>query len=466
MKSVQVGILVICLFTWQNALSQTLQVAEITVTGNQRTKDFVILRECPLKIGDSVDMSNIETIRKDITRNITNTGLTNFVDITFNPTDSSSVTCNINILERWYIWPNLIFELKETNFNSWWASKDFERINYGFSIDDYNFRGRIEKLSIKIQNGWTRKIGINYQIPGLNKKRTLGGGIEIYYSNNREVNHQLAYTQDSLFNKRDFLKTKQIIQEEIVGRVKLEFRPKFLNTHRWIAGIETILIDDTIKKANPNYLSNGLTRSQYFYLSYGFKRETRDNRAYPLTGYLIDGSIDQHGLGILNKNDVMLTDAIITVNFHHPLGERWFFGHGLKLKSTIFGNPPYYFQRGLGYGQTNIRGYELYVIDGQHFGLYRSNFKYQMIKKNTIDLRTLFKNFDKFHYSLFLNAFGDAGYAIDNLNAATNPLANKLQYSYGLGLDFVSYYDLVIRFEGSINALKEPGFYINFTKPI
>ena len=89
-----------------------------------------------------------------------------------------------------------------------------------------------------------------------------------------------------------------------------------------------------------------------------------------------------------------------------------------------------------------------------------------MIKKNTIDLRTLFKNFDKFHYSLFLNAFGDAGYAIDNLNAATNPLANKLQYSYGLGLDFVSYYDLVIRFEGSINALKEPGFYINFTKPI
>ena len=228
MKSVQVGILVICLFAWQNALSQTLQVAEITVTGNQRTKDFVILRECPLKIGDSVDMSNIETIRKDITRNITNTGLTNFVDITLNPTDSSSVTCNINILERWYIWPNLIFELKETNFNSWWASKDFERINYGFSIDDYNFRGRREKLSIKIQNGWTRKIGINYQIPGLNKKRTLGGGIEIYYSNNREVNHQLAYTQDSLFNKRDFLKTKQIIQEEIVGRVKLEFSTKIL----------------------------------------------------------------------------------------------------------------------------------------------------------------------------------------------------------------------------------------------
>ena len=441
-------------------------VTDITVSGNQRTKDFVILRECPLKIGDTVDLSNQEALRKDITRNITNTGLTNFVDISFNPIDSSHIKVNINILERWYIWPNLIFELKETNFNSWWVSKDFNRINYGFSIDDYNFRGRQEKLSIRFQNGWTRKIGINYQIPGLNKKRTLGGGIEVYYSNNREVNHQMRYVTDSLFNKRDFLKTKNIIQEEMVGRIKIEYRPRYLNKHRWIVGMETIVIADTVRVANPKYLGNNNRRSQYFYLSYGFKRETRDNRAYPLTGYLIDGSIDQHGLGILNKNDVILTDGIVTVNLHHQLKDRWYFGHGIKIKATIFGEPPYYFQRGLGYGQINIRGYELCVIDGQHFGLYRSNLKYQLVKKNTIDLKTLFRKFDKFHYSLFLNAFGDAGYAVDKINAATNPLANDLQYSFGLGLDFVSYYDIVIRFEGSINALKEPGFYINFTKSI
>ena len=441
-------------------------VTDITVSGNQRTKDFVILRECPLKIGDTVDLSNQEALRKDITRNITNTGLTNFIDISFNPIDSSHIKVNINILERWYIWPNLIFELKETNFNSWWVSKDFNRINYGFSIDDYNFRGRQEKLSIRFQNGWTRKIGINYQIPGLNKKRTLGGGIEVYYSNNREVNHQMRYVTDSLFNKRDFLKTKNIIQEEMVGRIKLEYRPRYFNKHRWIVGMETIVIADTVRVANPKYLGNNNRRSQYFYLSYGFKRETRDNRAYPLTGYLIDGSIDQHGLGILNKNDVILTDGIVTVNLHHQLKDRWYFGHGIKIKATIFGEPPYYFQRGLGYGQINIRGYELCVIDGQHFGLYRSNLKYQLVKKNTINLKTLFRKFDKFHYSLFLNAFGDAGYAVDKINAATNPLANDLQYSFGLGLDFVSYYDIVIRFEGSINALKEPGFYINFTKPI
>ena len=78
----------------------------------------------------------------------------------------------------------------------------------------------------------------------------------------------------------------------------------------------------------------------------------RDNRAYPLSGYIIDGSLDQSGLGILNKNDVKLTEAKITINMHHPIQGRWFFGHGLKAKTTLLGKPPYYFQRGLGYGNN------------------------------------------------------------------------------------------------------------------
>lgn len=445
--------------------AQSLLITDISVTGNQRTKSFVILREVPFKAGDSISIADIEALKKQAIRNITNTGLTNFVDLTFTTTDSTTTHCEINVLERWYIWPNILFSLAETNINSWWENKDFERINYGFSIDDYNFRGRKEKLSFNFQNGWKRKVGLTYNIPGLNKSRKLGGGLELYYANNREVNHQIKFEVDA-FNKRDFLKSKRFIQEEIVAKVKLEYRPKYLNTHRWSGGIETIIVDDTVKKVNPNYLANGKTRSQFIYLGYGFRREMRDNRAYPLLGYLIDGSLDQNGLGLLNKNDVVFTEAKITINAHHPIRGRWYFGHGVKAKSTIFGTPPYYFQRGLGYGTNYIRGYELYVIDGQHFVLYKSNIKYQLIQKRTIDLQTLFHRFDKFHYSLYINAFGDAGYVVDKLNENVNPMANSLQYAYGIGIDFVSYYDFVLRLEGSINALGQPGFYINFRNPI
>ena len=136
-------------------------ITSLNVSGNQRTKDFVILREVPMSIGQKLDTIEFNKLSEEAVRNITNTALTNFVEITYDKVDSNSIAVNIKVLERWYIWPNLIFELKETNFNSWWENKDFERINYGFSIDDLNFRGRREKLSIRFQNGWTRKIGIN-----------------------------------------------------------------------------------------------------------------------------------------------------------------------------------------------------------------------------------------------------------------------------------------------------------------
>ena len=77
-----------------------------------------------------------------------------------------------------------------------------------------------------------------------------------------------------------------------------------------------------------------------------------------------------------------------------------------------------------------------------------------------------FDRFDKLHYQVFLNLFGDAGYVVDEINKTTNPLANSFQYSGGLGLDFVSYYDIVIRFEGSINSSGQPGFFIHFSNPI
>lgn len=436
-------------------------LTEINISGNRVTDEMVILRELPFKIGDTLDTALLGELSKKAVQNLTNTSLFNFTDVLFIPAGPSEVVCEINLDERWYIWPGLVFSLAETNINSWWQNKDFERLNYGFYVQHFNFRGRREKLTLNFQHGWKRKVGLNYQVPGLNRSRTLGAGIEVFYANNREINYA------SYDNERQFFKTTRFIQEEFAVNGKIEYRPRFFNTHRFIAGVQTVIIDDTVTALTTDYLPESNTRSEYIFLSYGFKREMRDNRAYPLRGYTIDGSLDQEGLGILNRDDIRLTSLVMTVNSHHHLGGRWFFGHGLKGKTTLLGKPPYYFQRGLGYSKTFVRGYELNVIDGQHFVLYKSNLKFQLLRKKVIDMKLGFlKSFDKFHYSVFLNAFGDAGYVADNINAAINPLANSWQYGYGLGLDLVTYYDIVIRFEGSINKQGRPAFYIHFTNPI
>lgn len=454
--------LMICASQWLHAQESVL-VEYIIVTGNQRTREHVILREVKVKTGDSIALAEIEAIKSEAIKTLTQTQLFNFVDIEHIFIDSTRLHLHINVRERWYIWPGVVFSLAETNLNSWWQNKDFERINYGFFVQDMNFRGRKEKLTINFQYGWKRRIGLNYQVPGLNKKRTMGAGIELFYANNREINYA------SVNNERLFQKWDHFVQEEITIGGKFEYRPRYYNINRFNVGINTVIINDSVKQIAPNYLPSGLSRSQHFYFSYGFKREKRDNIGYPLTGYVFDSSLDQDGIGVLNENDIIMTKALVTLNTHHHLSGRWFFANGIKGKWTIFNprNVPYYFQRGLGYGNAFIRGYELEVIDGQHYILYKSNFKYQIIEKKVVDLNFgSFDKFDKFHYSLFLNAFGDAGYVQDNINAAVNPLANTWQYAYGLGLDFVTYYDLVIRFEGSINQQGRPGFYIHFKNPI
>ena len=270
-------------------------------------------------------------------------------------------------------------------------------------------------------------------------------------------------------NERLFFKDDQFIQEEIRIGGSLEYRKQLFNRHRFNLGMNTVIIDDTVKQYSTTYLPGEHLRSQYLFLSYGFRREKRDNVGYPLKGYVVDLSIDQEGMGLLNAGDILVSEAYLTVNMHSKLGGRWYYAFGVKGKSTFLNadDLPYYYQRGLGYSNAFIRGYELYVIDGQHYGLYKSNLKFNLLKKRTVDAGMGgIDRFDKFHYSLFLNAFADAGYVVDNINSSLNPLANSWQYSAGLGLDFVTYYDIVIRFEGSINKQGVPGFYIHFKNPI
>ena len=47
-----------------------------------------------------------------------------------------------------------------------------------------------------------------------------------------------------------------------------------------------------------------------------------------------------------------------------------------------------------------------------------------------------------------------------------NYLANTVLCGSGLSLDFVSYYDLVLRMEYSINRLNEKGLFLHFIAPI
>ena len=76
------------------------------------------------------------------------------------------------------------------------------------------------------------------------------------------------------------------------------------------------------------------------------------------------------------------------------------------------------------------------------------------------------EQFKKSHYSLFTSLFTDIGYINDRYeNETVNKLANIALASVGLSLDYITYYDKIIRIEYSINKLGEKGVFLHFSNP-
>ena len=70
-----------------------------------------------------------------------------------------------------------------------------------------------------------------------------------------------------------------------------------------------------------------------------------------------------------------------------------------------------------------------------------------------------FEKFNTFHYALYANMFADAGYVKNKINFQNNKLSNSFLCGFGVGIDFVTYYDLVFRLEYSFNKMLEHSFF-------
>jgi outer membrane protein assembly factor BamA len=75
------------------------------------------------------------------------------------------------------------------------------------------------------------------------------------------------------------------------------------------------------------------------------------------------------------------------------------------------------------------------------------------------------EQFKKTHYSIYFSIFADMGTVVDNQYPDENQLNNIFLMSQGVSLDFVTYYDKLIRLEYSRNHLNQWGLFIHFSNP-
>lgn len=442
------------------------RIDSIIISGNKITREPVILREILFAKGDFVAINHIDSLIARSKVNLINTSLFNFVEIdkSFTDPDSAGLSVTVRVTERWYIWPTLIMKLSDRNFNVWWQTKDFSRLSYGFYIDWQNFRGRKEDLILKMQWGYNRVIQLNYLIPYLDRRKIFGLEFGIGYSRQKETAYQTMY------NKQEFFKEpgEGFARRSYHASGKMIYRRNIHNTHSLELSYDLQHFSDSLVSENKYFTVDSSDVVQYISLNYIFKSDHRDNKAYPLNGYYADFSLVKHGLWTFDRNTLNTANITATYRKFWELHPRVFFATGINGMVSA-GYQPYFILGGIGYDRDIVRSYEYYLVDAQHFCISKNNVKFALIPtqvKKISFIRT--DKFSKIFYALYMNVFFDAGlsYYNQDFGKVTNDLQNVLLLGYGTGFDLVTYYDVVVRLEFSVNFKNETGIFLHFRAPI
>lgn len=444
----------------KNDSNEFFIVKQIHLLGNKITKSHIIYRELLFKENDTIPSNNIKNIIDQSKNNLLNTALFNFVTIDTTILSMNQLCIDINLVERWYIWPSLYLKINERNFNTWWETKDLSKLDYGIYFNWGNFRGRKESLMFMFKKGYDELYGISYKIPYINKRKTIGIGINGGFSGN----HEVPFITDS--NEQVFYKDKEeYVVRNIFTTFNVVYRKGIFNTHTFHLSYNDYRFSDSLTQYNPDYtISNHL---QYFTFFYLFKSDHRDLKAYPLKGYYFDMEVVKHGFNLLKREKISMAYLHTSVRKYWKIQNRWYVAGGVNSKISSSSFQPYFLGQGLGYGNDFVRAYEYYVIDGQNFLLGKTNIKFELIPTKVKKIKFIpLPKFNLLHYSLYLNLLADAGYIYDRQGSLNNKLSNTFLLGTGVGLDFVTYYDKVFRLEYSINKKLESGFFIHFIAPI
>lgn len=448
------------LFSQEPDSSSIYRISSVTIKGNKKTKERIITRELTRQVSDTITLGCIHQFKKRSQQNIFNTQL--FIYDTIYPVINhvnKTVQLKIAVKERWYVWPVPLFEVQDRNFNTWWQTKDLFRINYGIALGFENFTGVKDRLVFLFQRGYTEKYGISYRLPYLNKAQTVGINFSYIFARNNEVTYK-TQNNEPLF-VRDYGK---YLRKEHEGKVGFIYRPNLYEQSTVEVLVKNSSIQDTVAKLNSDYFGKDVKNITYGSLQYRYTFDNRDNKVYPLSGWAFDTWIYQDGFDFSDNAPINNLNITGSLRKHTHLYGRFYLANLAKARLMNVDKLSFNFNRALGWNDM-VRGYEYYVMDGQRYFLTKNCLRFQLVKPRVYqnEGRFTIKQFNTIPYYLLLNVFFDAAYVEDRFYYKTNTLNNSWQYGYGVGIDFITYYDLVFRVEYSFNKLQQSGFFLHMT---
>jgi outer membrane protein assembly factor BamA len=425
-------------------------VGEIVITGNKHTKDYIVTRELPFKTGDSVQLPELVKQFEIAREQLINTHLFLEAVVAVKSIRGYIVDVAIDIKERWYIFPIPYIKPVDRNLAEW-AKQGYgaDRLNYGFKFIHYNMSGRNDKLRLWLITGYSKQLQFQYDQPYADKTLKHGYRVGLAYADNKEINYATINNQQQFTDTLSGFKTWS-------GYIEYDYRPGLRTFHALRLSYTRLNMDKDVLKLNPKYYKNGVNKIDLPEISYTLKYYNVDYIPYPLKGWMGEVSLLKRGIHPYTE----MWQLSARYNKAMDLGKKWSVNwEGQGILKVPF-DQPFYNSSMFGYHDFYLRGLEKYVIDGVAGFLARQTIRKELLRFNVPTFISSTTH-DRIPFTIYAKAFTDMGYS-HNKSFPENSLTNKMLYTTGFGIDVVTFYDFVFRFDYSFNQLGQNGLFLHF----
>jgi len=425
-------------------------IGTIFVTGNKKTKQYIIERELPFRKGDSVYLPELVKGFEIARQQLMNTSLFLEAVVSLKAFRGYEVDIQIDVKERWYIFPIPYVKPVDRNLQEFMKQGiGVDRLNYGFKFQWNNFTGRNDKLKIWLITGYTKQIQFLYEQPYADKSLKHGYKVGFIYNSLNEINYA------TLNNEQQFSDSSGV-NKRWYGHVDYTYRPGLRTFNAVRLGFISQEIDSQVLVLNPKYMGT-TNKTKIFYpeLSYSLNYYKVDYIPFPLTGWMGEVFFLKRGI----NQDMNMWQLNGKMTKSQKIAKKTYYSWQAQGMIRLPFDQPFVNQRMFGYSDMYLRGLEDYVVDGVASVLVRQSLRREILNFN---LPTYLKSKSYAHipFRFYLKVFGDYGYVHNPVNPE-NSLTNRNLYTAGVGIDMVTFYDIVLRLDYSFNQLGENGLFLH-----
>ncbi len=407
--------------------NKSVRIDSIKIVGNEKTKDFIILRELTIVPGDSIDYETLQFNKE----RVFSLGIFTRVDLQIIKEDGLNKLL-IMVEESWYIFPVPFINIPE---------KTFSRVSYGINFYYLNFRGRNETIKSTLSFGYDPFYSLTYENPVLIPSADISFLLSGVYLT--PINK--SPTADSIHGDNFDYKTSG-------GQVSFGKRLNLSNNIYFTVGYTYT----EAPSAHDNQIMASNTRiDRGFVAGVSYVFDTRNLKQFADEGHLISADYIYKGIG---NNKISYSAFTIDVrNYRKVVGDLIF-----KIRAAgrfTFGKKvPYYDYSILGYNYYT-RGNRYLVREGNNALIGSMEFGYPLLKEWNfkMSLPVIPNSLTRARIAIIFNVFADVATTYNN---GDKLLINDFNSGYGVGLTFLIMPYMVFRTEYAWNEMGKGEFLL------